>query len=153
MAAKRKTTKRKAKTTRKTAGSSSKITKTRARTVKKEKGIRAKIIINAPKLSEEEALKKANEKLSKVVDKIKKKSGKGKSKSSDVDVEHISLDDLDGVDLATIKKLEKKGVRIIFPNLKYAKPKYENVSELIKFVESDQPQEGGVKIIIMNFND
>ena len=39
-----------------------------------------------------------------------------------------------------------------FPNLKYAEPKYKNIESLMKFVES-KGEAGGVKLIIMNFND
>lgn len=74
-------------------------------------------------------------------------------KAADDDVEHIELDDLDDVDLATIKKLEEKGVRVIYPNLKYRKPKYENVGDILKYVESEDDGKGGVKLVIMNFND
>ena len=104
-----------------------------------------KIIVNSKSMTKKEALKKANEKLGKILDKTKNKIE---------DIETKQLEDLD--DDMTIKELlelEKKGIRVIFPNLKYAKPKYSNVSELIKYVESDKPQEGGIKIIIMNFND
>ena len=104
-----------------------------------------KIIVNSKSMTKKEALEKANKKLGKILDKTKNKIE---------DIETKQLKDLD--DDMTIKELlelEKKGIRVIFPNLKYAKPKYSNVSELIKYVESDKPQEGGVKIIIMNFND
>ena len=69
------------------------------------------------------------------------------------DIEHTELDDLDDVDLATIEKLEKKGVRIIYPNLKYRKPKYNNVNEVLKYVESEGGNGEGIKLVIMNFND
>ncbi len=39
-----------------------------------------------------------------------------------------------------------------FPNLKYAKPKYQNVESLLNYVERDQ-ETGGLKLVIMNFND
>lgn len=38
------------------------------------------------------------------------------------------------------------------PNLKYAKPKYKNVESILKYVDTDQDK-GGVKLVIMNFND
>ena len=69
------------------------------------------------------------------------------------DIEKRELDDLDQADLATIKRLEQKGVRVAYPNLKYRKPKYQNVSEVLKYVESDKQQGEGVKLVIMNFND
>ncbi len=39
-----------------------------------------------------------------------------------------------------------------FPNLKYAKPKYKNIESMLKYIESDDDK-GGVKLVIMNFND
>ena len=39
-----------------------------------------------------------------------------------------------------------------FPNLKYAKPKYHNVESLLNYVEKGEDQ-GGLKLVIMNFND
>ena len=38
------------------------------------------------------------------------------------------------------------------PNLKYAKPKYQNVESLLNYIESKE-DEGGIKLVIMNFND
>lgn len=40
-----------------------------------------------------------------------------------------------------------------FPNLKYAKAKYKNMESVLKYVESDNGSGGGVKLVIMNFND
>ena len=93
-----------------------------------------------------EGLNKAEEKLSKIFNRTrdeKKEDG----------IEKRELDDLDDVDLEAIKRLEKKGVRVIYPNLKYNKPKYQNVSEVLKYVESDKQKGEGVKLVIMNFND
>jgi hypothetical protein len=39
-----------------------------------------------------------------------------------------------------------------FPNLKYAKPKYQNIESLLNYMESKESQ-GGLKLVIMNFND
>jgi hypothetical protein len=39
-----------------------------------------------------------------------------------------------------------------FPNLKYRKPKYQNVESLLNYVES-KDDDGGFKLVIMNFND
>ena len=39
-----------------------------------------------------------------------------------------------------------------FPNLKYAKPKYNHVGTLLKYIEKDDDS-AGVKLVIMNFND
>ena len=69
------------------------------------------------------------------------------------DVERTSLDDLDVSDLDTIRKLEEKGVRVVFPNLKYRKPKYKNVESILNYVESNEDDKAGVKLVIMNFND
>ncbi len=38
------------------------------------------------------------------------------------------------------------------PNLKYAKSKYHNVESLMNYVEKGEDQ-GGLKLVIMNFND
>ena len=43
-----------------------------------------------------------------------------------------------------------KGTKL--PNLKYAKPKYQDVESLLNYIESKE-DEGGVKLVIMNFND
>ncbi len=47
---------------------------------------------------------------------------------------------------------EIKGTQVKYPNLKYMKPKYANVESILKYVESKDDQ-GGVKLVIMNFND
>ena len=39
-----------------------------------------------------------------------------------------------------------------FPNLKYAKPKYNHVGTLLKYIEKEDDT-AGVKLVIMNFND
>ena len=39
-----------------------------------------------------------------------------------------------------------------FPNLKYAKPKYQNVESILRYVDKVEDK-GGVKLVIMNFND
>ena len=38
------------------------------------------------------------------------------------------------------------------PNLKYAKPKYRNLDTMMEYIEGPEGQ-GGVKLVIMNFND
>jgi len=43
--------------------------------------------------------------------------------------------------------------RANFPNLKYARPKYKNMESVLKYIESDDGRSGGVKLVIMNFND
>lgn len=48
---------------------------------------------------------------------------------------------------------EVAGTGSSFPNLKYAKPKYKNVESILRYVESDEDKGGGVKLVIMNFND
>ena len=40
-----------------------------------------------------------------------------------------------------------------YPNLKYRKPKYENVESILKYVETPEEKGQGVKLVIMNFND
>lgn len=92
-----------------------------------------------------ESLLKVNQKLNKIDSAL--------SLETSDDAEDISLEDLDDIDLATIEKLEQKGVRVVFPNLKYRKPKYKNVESVLKYVESEKDDKGGVKLVIMNFND
>jgi len=91
-----------------------------------EKKPETKIIINSKSMSKKEALEKTEEKLGKVLDKVKEKNVVSLAKN-------LGLDE---ADLEVIKKLKEKGVEISFPNLKYAQPKYSNVSELIKYVFS-----------------
>jgi hypothetical protein len=99
------------------------------------------IFIHSKERTPEEALREAEDTLSKF------------KKEDDRDVKHTEMDDLDDVDIATLEKLEEKGYKIIYPNLKYRKPKYQNVSEVLKYVESDSGKGEGVKLVIMNFND
>ena len=40
-----------------------------------------------------------------------------------------------------------------FPNLKYARSKYKNVESILKYIETKDDKAGGVKLVIMNFND
>lgn len=47
---------------------------------------------------------------------------------------------------------EVAGAESSFPNLKYAKPKYKNIESILKYVERDDDK-GGVRLVIMNFND
>jgi len=47
---------------------------------------------------------------------------------------------------------EVVGTGSSFPNLKYAKPKYKNIESILKYIETDEDK-GGVKLVIMNFND
>jgi len=113
-----------------------------------EKDILRDIDIQVNGKDTKEGLDKAEEKLSKVFNKTRVDK-----KEKEKNIEKVELDDLDDVDLETIKKLEKKGVRVIYPNLKYRKPKYQNVSEVLKYVESNKEKPNGVKLVIMNFND
>jgi len=53
---------------------------------------------------------------------------------------------------ALAKRITDGGKRTNLPNLKYAKPKYQNVESLLNYIES-KDDEGGVKLVIMNFND
>ena len=39
-----------------------------------------------------------------------------------------------------------------YPNLKYRKPKYQNVDSLLNYIEN-KDDDSGVKLVIMNFND
>ena len=47
---------------------------------------------------------------------------------------------------------EADGNGSALPNLKYAKPKYKGVDSVLKYIEGDDDK-GGVKLVIMNFND
>jgi len=91
------------------------------------------------------------------LDRARKKLGeffnKNRDDKKEKDIEKRELDDLDDADLKTIEELEKKGIKVIYPNLKYRKPKYQNVSEVLKYVESDKEKGEGIKLVIMNFND
>ena len=46
----------------------------------------------------------------------------------------------------------KSAQDISLPNLKYAKSKYRNVESLLNYIETKEA-EGGIKLVIMNFND
>ena len=46
----------------------------------------------------------------------------------------------------------KGGPETSLPNLKYAKSKYQNVESLLNYIETKEA-EGGIKLVIMNFND
>ena len=48
---------------------------------------------------------------------------------------------------------EVKGTSSSLPNLKYAKPKYKDVESILNYVERGEDDSGGVKVVIMNFND
>jgi len=91
------------------------------------------------------------------LDRARKKLGeffnKNRDDKKEKDIKKRELDDLDDADLKTIEELEKKGIKVIYPNLKYRKPKYQNVSEVLKYVESDKEKGEGIKLVIMNFND
>ncbi len=91
--------------------------------------------------------------LVKAEQKLGKRFDRRKHDTEEKDIENINLDDLDDTDLETIAKLEKKGVQVVYPNLKYRKPKYQNVTKLLKYVESDKDKGETVKLVIMNFND
>jgi hypothetical protein len=93
-------------------------------------------------------LDKVEEKLNKIFNETSSNQDRG-----DTDIEKTDLDDFDDVDIETIEKLEKRGYKVIYPNLKYKKPKYQNVNEMLKYVESDSGKGDGVKLVIMNFND
>lgn len=121
-----------------------------------KESIRKKIV---PRIADE--LKKATYarySKEKLVEKIINQDTKEmKATSSTVDAEsdidHTELDDFDDLTLDTLKKLEQKGYKIIYPNLKYRKPKYKDTGDILKYIESDGPGTGGVKLVIMNFND
>ena len=47
---------------------------------------------------------------------------------------------------------EADNLKSSYPNLKYRKPKYKNIESILKYVETPDDK-GGVKLVIMNFND
>ena len=47
---------------------------------------------------------------------------------------------------------QNDGAETSFPNLKYAKSKYKGMESVLKYVDQDQ-EKGGLKLVIMNFND
>lgn len=124
--------------------------KTKATVIKGEAG-EPTVITISPEADVEEVLKRADKKIGKTLGRRSSKKGSQEDDQEDP-IEKIGLEDLDEVDLEMIEKLEKKGVRVIYPNLKYMKSKYENVSDLMNYVESDGCG-GGIKLVIMNFND
>lgn len=120
------------------------------RKVKEKVGVT--ILPTSKNNSVEAAFKKADEKIGSTLEKLNDSEDKGEKPTRDI--EEVELDDLDDdLTLAELKELEKKGVRIIYPNLKYKKPKYQNVGEVLKYVESEGGDGSGVKLVIMNFND
>ncbi len=63
----------------------------------------------------------------------------------------LSIDDSDnGEDEQDAEDDDPLTVKL--PNLKYAKSKYRNVESVLKYIEGDQDR-GGLKLVIMNFND
>ena len=48
---------------------------------------------------------------------------------------------------------EIHGSQSQYPNLKYKKPKYQNVESILRYVEGDEKSSGGVRLVFMNFND
>lgn len=95
-------------------------------------------------------LAKAEEKLSKLVehghpDDSEGKETEGKTKESTKDQAPDQAGDQDE------DEVKDSGAK--YPNLKYRQPKYKNVESILKFVESSDDKGGGVKLVIMNFND
>ena len=64
-------------------------------------------------------------------------------------LEKLAVSDGDGDEAETAKTTKTESS---LPNLKYAKPKYKNIESMLKYIESDDDK-GGVKLVIMNFND
>ena len=60
------------------------------------------------------------------------------------------LEKLAGADDQDEDEVEARGSSL--PNLKYAKPKYKDVESLLNYIESGDDK-GGLKLVIMNFND
>jgi len=88
----------------------------------------------------DEDLEARSQKVEKKLEKVEKKLKKKLEKLSNGAVDDDDDDD------------EAKIAGSSFPNLKYAKPKYKNVESILKYIETDEDK-GGVKLVIMNFND
>ena len=52
----------------------------------------------------------------------------------------------------TLEGRSQGGQETNLPNLKYAKSKYKNVESLLNYIENKEA-DGGIKLVIMNFND
>lgn len=95
-------------------------------------GLAGKVIIQSNNKDVQAALNKAEDKI-------------GRALNASVDSDGDDDDDNDEVNSKSM-----------FPNLKYRKPKYQNVESVLKYVESkkEKGESGGdVRIVIMNFND
>lgn len=118
------------------------------------KGLRAEIresrTSDAPGQEDSRAMKKVKSGLDKAEQKL---AGEPSDSKENVPLEKTELDDLDDVDVDTIRKLEEKGMKVIYPNLKYKEPKYEGVESVLNYVEDEESEDDGVKLVIMNFND
>lgn len=95
-------------------------------------GLAGKVIIQSKNKDVQAALNKAEDKI-----------GRALNASVDSDGDDDNDDD-------------EAGSKSLFPNLKYRRPKYQNIDSVLKYVESkkEKGQDGGdVRIVIMNFND
>ena len=61
--------------------------------------------------------------------------------------------------ISTVNSLTPSGLRMspgglsyTLPSLNYARPRYQNVESILKYIEQDNDK-GGVKLVIMNFID
>lgn len=95
-----------------------------------------KIIINSNNQDVRDTLKKAEEKIGRALN--TSVDNDGDDKNEDENEDEIENNDSQ------------------FPNLKYRKPKYQNLESVLKYVESKEKKGdngGDVRIVIMNFND
>lgn len=95
-------------------------------------GLAGKVIIQSKNKDVQSAMNKAEEKI-------------GRALNASIDSDDDDDDDAVAADSKSM-----------FPNLKYRKPKYQNLESVLKYVESKEKGgegRGDVRIVIMNFND
>lgn len=115
---------------------------------KKNSTGKVKLLINTSEQGKiDEKLNMADKKIAEVM------GDKSHSSFKREERELAQIEDLDEADLRMIKRLQKKGVEIIYPNLKYRKPKYKNIESILSYVESEGDRGETIKLVIMNFND
>ena len=96
--------------------------------------------------------------IARVAEEVSRQMGHGTTSSSKVyrqlekkldRLEH-RLQKLTSTDQASTSKMNVD--QEVLSNLKYAGPKYKDVQSVLRYIESDEDK-GGLKLVIMNFND
>ena len=90
-----------------------------------------------------------------VIEQLKDDSPKQEVSESDHESRIQRLERMmEGEDEKEPKDSQDQGpsTHVDLPNLKYAHPKYKDVESVLKYIERDGEQ-GGMKLVIMNFND